>query len=212
MIEGGNTMRSVLVANPKGGCGKTTIATNLAGAFAQAGLVTAIADVDPQRSSLGWLERRSQDLPTIHGLDWTEGIGKVGKDIDRLVIDAPAALTQKDFRSLLKLADSIVLPVLPSAFDQLASITFLGKIETLKPIRKNRKPVAVVANRVRPRSRATQSLLEFLDRFNHAPVMTLRESVIYTDAADHGKSVFDRRDQASRAMQTEWVSLVAYVD
>ncbi len=205
-------MRSVLIANPKGGCGKTTIATNLAAAFAQAGLVTTIADVDHQRSSLGWIERRQEHLPVIGGVDWTGGIGKVKKKVDRLVIDAPAAITPKDFRSLLKMADVIVLPILPSAFDRVAAVTFLGKIETLKPIRKNRKPVAIVANRVRPRSRAARSLLEFLEHFNHAPVMTLRETVIYTDAAETGISVFDRRDQASRALQADWAPLIAYVD
>jgi len=205
-------MRSVLVANPKGGCGKTTIATNLAAAFAQSGLVTAIADVDRQRSSLTWLERRSDALPTIRGLDWTQGVGKVKKRIDRLVIDAPAAITPKDFQSLLKMADVIILPILPSAFDQVAAVTFLGKIETLKPIRKNRKPVAVVANRIRPRARAYHALIGFLDEFNQAPVTSLRETVAYTDAAETGKSIFDRRDQRSRAFQADWGPLIAYVD
>ena len=205
-------MRSVLVANPKGGCGKTTISTNLAAAFARAGLVTAIADADYLRNSLNWIERRSDDLPPIRGLDWTKGIGKVKKNVDRLVIDAPAAINSKDFQSLLKMADVIVLPILPSAFDQIAAVTFLGKIETLKPIRKNRKPVAVVANRVRTRTRAARSLLEFLNQFNHAPVMTIRETVIYTDAAETGASVFDRRDRVSLAIQAEWAPLIAYVD
>ncbi len=205
-------MRSILVANPKGGCGKTTISTNLAGAFAQAGLVTAIADADTLRNSLNWIERRSGNLPPIHGLDWTKGIGKVKKNIDRLVIDAPAAIHAKDFQSLLKMADAIVLPILPSAFDQIAAVAFLGKIETLKPIRKNRKPVAVVANRVRARTRAARSLLEFLNQFNHAPVATIRETVIYTDAAEAGASVFDRRGSAARAIQAEWAPLITYID
>jgi len=205
-------MRSVLVANPKGGCGKTTISTNLAGAFARAGWVTAIADGDRQMSSLNWLERRSDDLPVIHGFDWTKGIGKVKKSIDRLVIDAPAAITPKDFRILLKMADSIILPIMPSAFDQVAAVTFLGKIETLKPIRKNKKPVAVVANRVKMRSRAARSLIEFLEQFNHSPVMTMKETVIYADAAETGKSLFDRRDQTSRELQAAWAPLITYVD
>jgi len=205
-------MRSVLVANPKGGCGKTTISTNLAGAFARAGWVTAIADGDRQMSSLTWLERRSDDLPTIIGLDWTKGIGKVKKRVDRLVIDAPAAITPNDFRTLLKMADSIILPIMPSAFDQVAAVTFLGKIETLKPIRKNKKPVAVVANRIKSRSRAARSLYEFLEQFNHAPVMAMKEAVIYADAAETGKSLFDRRDQTARELQADWAPLITYVD
>lgn len=205
-------MRSVLISNAKGGCGKTTIATNLAAAFAAGGLSTAIADVDPQRSSLNWLDRRPADLPEIRGLDWTEGVGKVKKSIDRLVIDAPAAVTPKEFQALLKMADGIVMPILPSAFDQVAAATFLGKIETLKPIRKNRKPVAVVANRVRTRSRSSRALLEFLENFNHAPVMTLRETVMYTDTADTAVSIFDRATQSARRAQADWSQLITFLE
>ena len=205
-------MRSILVANPKGGCGKTTIATNLAGAFAQAGFVTALADVDRQLSSLNWIERRASDLPSISGLDWTEGVGKVKKSVERLVIDAPAAINPKEFQTLLKMADAIVMPILPSSFDQVAAMSFLGKIETLKPIRKNRKPVAVVANRIRLRSRASSSLADFLEQFNHAPIATIRDTVLYTDAAESGASLFDRKDRNARSFQVDWKPLIAYLD
>lgn len=205
-------MRSVLIANAKGGCGKTTISTNLAAAFAQSGLKTAIADVDPQHSSLSWIGRRPDSVPEIIGLDWSDGIGKVKKSIDRLVIDAPAALTPKEFQKLLKMADGIVMPILPSAFDQIAAMTFLGKIETLKPIRKNKKPVAVVANRIRTRSRSTRTLMDFLQNFNHPPAMTLRESVVYIDTADNGISIFDRATQSARDAQSDWSALIGYLE
>lgn len=205
-------MRSVLIANAKGGCGKTTISTNLAAAFAQSGLKTAIADVDPQHSSLSWIGRRPDSVPEIIGLDWSDGIGKVKKSIDRLVIDAPAALTPKEFQKLLKMADGIVMPILPSAFDQIAAMTFLGKIETLKPIRKNKKPVAVVANRIRTRSRSTRTLMDFLQSFNHPPAMTLRESVVYIDTADNGISIFDRATQSACDAQSDWSALIGYLE
>lgn len=205
-------MRSILVANAKGGCGKTTIATNLAAAFSRSGLATAIADVDPQKSSLQWIERRPPGVPEIHGLDWTKDIGKVKKSIDRLVIDAPAGVTAKEFQILLKMADGIVMPIMPSAFDQVAAVTFLGKVETMKPIRKNRKKVAVVANRMRSRSRSARALIDFLENFNHPPVMTLRESVLYLDAADSGISVFDRHDKATREARGDWTGLITYLE
>ncbi|MGJ3260066.1 MAG: AAA family ATPase [Rhodospirillales bacterium] len=205
-------MRSILISNAKGGCGKTTLSTNLAAAFSQCGLKTAIADVDPQGSSLQWIDRRPTGMPAIIGLDWSDGIGKVKKSIDRLIIDAPAALTPKEFQKLLKMADGIVMPILPSAFDQVAAMNFLSKVETLKPIRKNKKQVAVVANRVRSRSRSSRALMEFLKSFNHPPVITLRETVMYTDAADNGVSVFDKQTKAAREAQADWTDLISYLE
>ncbi len=110
------------------------------------------------------------------------------------------------------MADGIVMPILPSAFDQIAAMTFLGKIETLKPIRKNKKPVAVVANRIRTRSRSTRTLMDFLQSFNHPPAMTLRESVVYIDTADNGISIFDRATQSARDAQSDWSALIGYLE
>ena len=205
-------MRSVLVVNSKGGCGKTTIATNLAGAFCQNGMRATLADADPQKSSLQWVQRRPPELARIRALDWSDGITKVKKSVDRLVIDAPAGVTPPEFKKLLRMADDVVLPILPSALDQIAAITFLGRIEMLKPIRKNRKRVAVVANRVRAHTRAGRALSEFLESFNHPPVMTLPDSVLYVDSANSGISIFDRRDRASRAAQAQWVDLIGYLE
>lgn len=205
-------MFSILVSNAKGGCGKTTIATNLAVALGQCGHRVAIADVDPQKSSLDWIERRGTQLPLVTGLDWSRSVSKAPKALDRLIIDAPAAVTPDDFKRLLKMADMIIMPIMPSAFDQVAAMTFLGKIETLKPIRKSKKPVAVVANRTKARSRATRGLLDFLQSFNHDPVMVLKEAVHYTDGAEEGRSIFDRKDKQAVQAQQDWMPLLAAVE
>src|SRR5687767_2783172 len=125
-------MLTILVANVKGGCGKTTIATNLAGAFAVAGRRTMLADVDRQRSSLGWIGRRPPGAAAVAGLDWSKAVDGAPRGIERLVIDAPAALKTKQIEELVDLADMVVLPVLPGAFDQQATERFLGKLDELK--------------------------------------------------------------------------------
>jgi len=205
-------MISILVANIKGGCGKSTVATQLAGAFAAAGHSTALADVDTQRSSLGWIKRRPITAAPIAGLDWTKQIGETPHGITRLVIDAPAAMKRGAIEDLVRQADVIVLPVLPSAFDEGATTRFLGRLDELKPIRKNRKPVAVLGNRMRPRSKASAELDQFLGAVGHKVVTRLRDSAAYAELARDGLSLFDMRSARAKALREEWAPLLAFIE
>lgn len=205
-------MLSILVANIKGGVGKTTVATHLASAFATAGLRTALADVDRQRSSLGWLERRPATAAGIAALDWTKSIGDMPKGLDRLVIDAPAALKSKDVETLVREADVVVLPLLPGAFDEHATARFLKTLDDLKPIRKNRKAVAIVGNRLRARTHAADRLDRFMETAGHRVVTRLRDSLAYPDAADAGLSLFDQKQKRIRDLQADWAPLLAFIE
>lgn len=205
-------MLTVLVGNIKGGCGKTTLATHIAAAFAARGLATAIGDCDRQRSSLNWLRRRPDTLPAIGGLDWVKDVGAPPKGLERLVIDAPAAMHHKDVEDLIGISDAVVVPVLPGAFDEDATAHFLERLGKIKAVRKHKRVVAVVGNRLRPGTRASDHLDGFFGGLGFPVVARLRDSQIYPAAAAAGSTVLELGDRRARAYAAEWGPLLAVID
>lgn len=205
-------MFTVLVTNIKGGCGKTTIATHLAAAFAHMGLNTALADCDRQRSSLAWGKSRPEGDPPIASLNWAKDLGKTPRKTQRLIIDAPAGIRRAQTRDLIKMADVVVLPVLPSVFDENATRRFLATLDTLKPIRKGRRAVAVVGNRMRPRSRTADQLEAFFEEAEHPVVSRLRDSQMYPIVAASGRSLFDLGNARAKSFVEDWRPLLSFLD
>ncbi|MBI5162820.1 MAG: ParA family protein [Magnetospirillum sp.] len=205
-------MHSVLVGNLKGGCGKTTIATHIAAAFAARGLRTAVGDCDRQRSSLSWLKHRPATLPPILGLDWVKEAGEIPKGLQALVIDAPAAMHHKDVEELIALADTVVVPVLPGAFDEDATAHFLKKLAEVKAVRKHKRVVAVVGNRLRLGTKASERLDLFFGSLGFPVVARLRDSQFYPAAAANGSSIFEEHARRSRDFAAEWTPLLALFD
>ncbi|HLO78307.1 MAG TPA: ParA family protein [Magnetospirillum sp.] len=205
-------MLSVLVGNIKGGCGKTTIATHLASAFAAAGLKTAIGDCDRQRSSLNWLKRRAATAPAILGLDWSKDLGDPPKGIERLIIDAPAAMHHKDVEDLIRIADVVVVPVLPGAFDEDATAHFLKKLSEVKAVRKNKRVVAIIGNRLRLGTKASEQLDAFFASLGFPVVARLRDSQIYPNVAAAGSSVLESGERRARDYAAEWQPLLALLE
>lgn len=202
-------MLTVLVGNIKGGCGKTTVATHLASAFAAQNFKTAIGDCDRQRSSLNWLKRRSETAPAILGLDWVKDVGETPKGVERLVIDAPAAMHHKDVEDLILLSDVVVVPVLPGAFDEDATAHFLKKLSEVKVVRKNKRVVAIIGNRLRLGTKASEHLDEFFASLGFPVVARLRDSQIYPNVAATGSSVLETRERRARDYAGEWAPLLA---
>lgn len=185
-------MKTVLIANPKGGSGKTTLATNLAGYFANLGQRVLLADLDRQRSSTGWLTRRPGTLPTIHGC----GDGDTRKMLAEvrphwLILDSPAGLHGEKLTDAVKRADLVVVPVQPSVFDMAATQAFLDVLRTEKAVRKEKSYVAMVGMRVDARTRSAANLEEFLEQAGFPALTLLRDTQIYVQAAGEGVSLYD---------------------
>ncbi|MFL9710342.1 nucleotide-binding protein [Methylobacillus pratensis] len=203
-------MSTVLIANPKGGSGKTTLATNLAGYFASRGRHVVLSDMDRQRSALQWLERRPYKLPLIHGQD---GRGKYTNSLsaDWTIVDSPAGLRGEKLSQAVKDADFILVPMQPSAFDMGATRDFLQVLQEEKSVRKGRTFVAMVGMRVDNRTRAALALQDFLAKSGFPSVGNLRNAQVYALAAEQGASLFDiRPSQVSRDLQ-QWAPLLHWL-
>lgn len=207
-------MRRILVVNAKGGCGKTTIATNLAAAFAARGEDVALADADKQKSSLGWLKRRPGKCNKIAALNWTKtgSIGEGADDLDAIVIDGPGGLNTDHAKTLIAEASDIVVPVLPSVFDWNATVKFLDRISEIKRVRKGKADIHVIANRAN-RSSGQLGELERLFAAKGYPVLgRIANRVVYARHANDGTSIFDFGDARSAEARGQWTPLLQAVD
>ncbi|CCQ73512.1 ParA family protein [Magnetospira sp. QH-2] len=198
----------VAVANTKGGVGKSTLATHIAAHFARCGRKTALADLDRQKSSLAWLKRRPDNLPTIIGINMSKGEAKIPKGIDRLVVDAGAAMRGQTVKDLVQQADLVVIPTLASAFDEDGIIRFLKHLDKVKAVRKNKRTVAFVANRVRLRSRSVEHLEGFLKAQEFPVAARLRDTQLYVNAAAQGVSIFEMPGARVQSYVAEWTPLI----
>ena len=143
-------MRHILVTNAKGGCGKSTIATSLAAYFASEGYATALADFDPQGSALSWLEQRPADYAPITAVRGFEtGSKTVPRTAEYVIIDSPAGSYGKDLDELVRKAETIVVPVLPSPIDIKAAERFVEELLNIGKVADKKAKAALVANRVR---------------------------------------------------------------
>lgn len=203
-------MRSILVANPKGGVGKTTLATNLAGSFANQGRRVTICDLDRQQSSLRWMSFRDPALPPVSGLyAGSQIVASIPKEVDWVVVDAPAGLQGYKLSDYLRAVDKLLIPLVPSVFDMAATEDFLNSIRG--EIRKRAGAVGIVAMRVDPRTRAAAMLEEFLSHFDIPIVAYLRNTQNYVNAAAAGATIFDPPRARYRRDVEQWEGLLKWV-
>lgn len=209
----------IVVANTKGGSGKTTLSTHLAAAWARARRDVALLDLDRQQCATAWLHRRPVGAPRIHAEEPDAG-ARVLKRYHAVVIDAPAGVKRDRVEELVEDADFVVVPTMGSAFDETATARFLGRLYGLKPVRKGRCRVLTVGVRVRPGTRAAADLSRFLDAVGRsldvpgqasalAPTALLRESAAYAQAARQGLAVFELSARLRGVAANDWMPLLS---
>ena len=205
-------MITVLVANMKGGAGKTTIATNLAAAYADSGLRTALADADRQRSSLRWATLRPPTARSVTGLDWTKHDDGVPEGTARLIVDSPAGMRTKRVDDLVRLADVVLVPIIPSVFDEGTTARFLSQLKDVKPVRKGKRPYALVRNRVRLRSRATDQLERFIASLDCQAVGRIPDRAVFPEVAAEGRGVFDIAGKRGHVLREDWFEILDFIE
>lgn len=200
-------MSTFLVTNPKGGSGKTTLATNFAGYFAQQGMSVLLTDLDRQASSLDWLSRRPEHLPEIFGL--SKKPKKSHPDIQ--IIDSPAGLKGEKLSDAVKAADQIIVPMGSSIFDIHATRDFLEVLKEEKAVRKERAFVAIVGMRVAINTKAADNLANYLAESEFPVLAYINNAQIYPQVAESGKSIFDLSTAKGQKYWDQWQTLLAWI-
>ncbi len=210
-------LRQIVVMNPKGGCGKTTLATNLASYLALSGSAPLLIDNDPSGYTTRWLERRPPERPRVYGIrDCGLALrgnhahpARIPKESAAAIIDTPAALKRDEIVDLTRHAACILVPILPSAFDTVATARFIAELLVVTEFD---RPIGVVANRTRANTHSLAALLRILGDFETPTVAVLRNSQNYVRAADLGLSIFELQPHMVRKDIEQMQDLLSWVD
>ena len=206
-------MRTILVLNAKGGCGKSTIATNLASYYAwEKEKKVVLADYDPQGSSMAWLEARGEEWPVIQGIAaWKDPV-RPSRDTDIVIMDAPARVHGTELTQLLRKADTILFPVLPSPIDMRAATAYMQELQSSGRVQRGEVKIGVIANRVREHTLIFIELYEFLRNLKVPYVATLRDTQNYIKAEERGVGIYEMAPSQVWQDIENWEPLVKWLN
>jgi len=215
------TTKRILIANTKGGCGKTTIATNITSNYAALGNVVRLFDHDNQNSSLQWVNRRPNNISKIHGVDASRRPDnhmtrawqlRVPAETDVVVVDTPAGIDVTELVSMFNRNDFLIIPVLPSPIDIIATAHFIKDILLITRARKKNIKISVVANRVRKNTLMFHKLERFLFTLEIPFVTTLRDTQNYAKAIGKGVGIGEMTYSGVKVDQQQWAPLMRWLD
>lgn len=202
-------MPVIAVINPKGGVGKSTLSTNLAGYFAAQGHKVMLGDADRQQSSRAWLSLRAPGLPAIATWEFSDSnIVKPPKGTTHVVIDTPAGLKGAKLDAILKLADKVIVPLQASMFDILATEDFLKALSA----RETKHTVAVLGMRVNARTKAADQLAHYVGQLGLPVLGYLRDTQNYVQLAAHGATLWDVAPSKVEKDLAQWDQLIAWLN
>lgn len=207
-------MRTIMLMNSKGGCGKTTLATNIATWFADEGSKVVLADFDHQGSTLDWLAARQdyEGIPEIGGINALKEPMRPAKGTDYLIIDVPSAIHGKALSTILRRVQSLIIPVMPSPIDIRACSRFIEELLTSGHLSRHRTRVAIVANRVRENTLIYHQLEKYLNSLDIPFLTSLRESQNYIRAAERGLGIFEMAPSAVYDDLLQWDPILEWLD
>jgi len=211
----------LLIANAKGGSGKTTVATNLSSLFANRNETAVLIDYDPQGSSTHWLQSRQPDRVRIHGVAAYRNanaqvtrsfhLRSIPPETSKVIIDTPSGLNGSLLNELVRESDIIIVPVTPSPIDIRATTSFIKDLLLCPVFRTSPKRIAVVANRARKNTLVYSKLELFLRSLKIPFITTFRDTQFYVRAAEYGLGLFDL-DNAQNNDLHDWQALIDWID
>lgn len=206
-------MPVIAVVNPKGGVGKTTLATNIAGYYAAANTPVMLGDVDRQASAKAWLDLRPGAAAPIRTWDLAGTVARPPKGVTHVVLDTPAQIEGRKLSEVVRIADRVLVPLQPSMFDILATSRFLGSLkDEFSNGRRFEDSVAVVGMRVDPRTRAAEQLMRYVGQIGVPVVGYLRDTQNYVHLAAHGLSLFDVPERRVEQDRATWQALLGWLN
>ncbi len=219
-VPGHKDLHKIVVLNPKGGCGKSTLATNLAGYLASHGNSVAIMDFDPQGSSMHWLKSRPGNAAPIHGISafnvrsnatraWQL---RVPNSFRYLVVDSPASVPAENLAELTSGAHAILIPVLPSDIDVHAASLLMKDLLLIAKVSRRMGRIGVIANRVRQNTVSYRKLMRFLDSLSIAVVGELRDSQNYVRSAERGLSIHEMPNGRVQLDVERWEPIIEWLE